>query len=204
MNIVETPLLEKLAAAEFGPREALTLRRHLSVTPESRKELRDMLSNFDSALAPHLPQGEVQVRHGAFLWACGEAQEASRVLKDQGLNHTAGFLSAMIKMEAGDYQAASDLFAQSASAAADASADLAAQAECLLKLGMNDQAANIIENAAKKFPDAPEIKYVQGLLAEAEGDQQQALDHYESALAGNPQLPGANFRASSPGEGCPR
>ena len=46
--------------------------------PELRKELRDLLANFDRDLAPHLPQDDAAVRQGAFLWAMGEDEEAEK------------------------------------------------------------------------------------------------------------------------------
>ena len=76
MISAETPLLERLAAAEFGARQVLKLRQHLSVSPEDRKELKGLLDNFERDLAPNLPQEEAVVRHGAFLWATGREEEA--------------------------------------------------------------------------------------------------------------------------------
>jgi DNA-directed RNA polymerase subunit alpha len=192
----ETPLLERLAAAEFGPRQALKLRRHLSVSPEARKELRDLLANFDRDLAPHLPQDEAVVRQGAFQWAMGDDDEAEPLVNHRRHVPLACFLVAQIRMDRGNLKEAADIFEQSAAVAPDPSVDLASRAECLLALDREEEAAKVIDKAAKKSPEAAEVLYVRGLLAEREGDQQKALDRYEAALETDAEHPGANFRSA--------
>ncbi len=192
----DTPLLERLAAAEFGPRQTLKLRRYLSVSPEDRKELRDFLANFDRDLAPSLPAEEATVRHGAFLWAMGQDEEAEKLLNHRRHVPLACFLVGHIRLARGGVREAADIFEQSAASAPDPTVDLASRGECLHRLGRAKEAAEVAAKAAKKAPGAPEVLYLQGLLAEDEGDQQKALDLYEQALAADPELPGANFRSA--------
>ncbi len=198
MTNADAPLLEWLAAAEFGPRQALKLRRHLSVSPEERKELRDLLANFDRDLAPSLPAEEAAVRHGAFLWAMGQDEEAEALLNHRRHVPLACFLVGEIRMARDSLKEAADIFEQSAESAAEPAVDLARRAECLQRLGRSEEAAAAAAKAVKaaKKSKAPEALYVQGLMAEEEGDQQKALDLYEEALAADPELPGANFRSA--------
>jgi DNA-directed RNA polymerase subunit alpha len=196
MTNPDTPLLELLAAADFGPRQAVRLRRQLSVTPELRKELRDLLAGFDQNLAPHLPQDDTAVRQGAFHWAMGEDEEAEKLLNHRRHAALACYLMGEIRMERGSLKEAADIFEQSASLSKDSTIDRCRQAECLLELGREEDALAVLDKAAKKSPDASEVSYVRGLLAEREGDQQKALDLYEAALTGEPAHPGANFRSA--------
>ena len=192
----EAPLLERLAAAEFGPRQALKLRRHLSVSPEVRKELKQLMAAFDRDLAPHLPQDDVPVRQGAFLWVLGEDAEAEKLLNYRRHSPLACFLVGLIRMGRGELKDAAEIFEQSAELTKDPAADAAARVECLLRLGRTDDAAKTAERAGRKSPEAPEVLYAQGLLAESDGDQQKALDLYESALTADPEHPAANFRSA--------
>ncbi len=192
----DTPLLELLAAAEFGARQAVRLRRQLSVAPELRKELRDLLTSFDRNLAPHLPQDDTAVRQGSFHWAMGEDKKAERLLNHRRHAALACYLMGEIRMERGSLKEAAEIFGQSAALSDDPTIDLCRQAVCLLQLGREDDATAAVDKAAKKSPDAPEVSYVRGLLAEQAGDHQKALDLYEAALIGEPDHPGANFRSA--------
>ncbi|MHC4916592.1 MAG: tetratricopeptide repeat protein, partial [Planctomycetota bacterium] len=192
----ETPLLERLAAAEFGPRHAIRLRRHISITPEARGELRDLMGNFDRDLAPHLPQDDATVRRGAFHWAMGDDEEAEKLLNHRRHVGLACFLVAVIRRERGGVREAVEIFEQAAGVDSEPAVPLAAVAECLLQLGRAEDAAKTLEKAAKKAAEAPEVLFVRGLLAEREGDQQGALDSYEAALEADAEHPGANFRSA--------
>jgi len=196
MSNPDTPLLERLAAAEFGARQALRLRRHISVNPEARTELRDLMASFDRDLAPHLPQEDSAVRRGAFVWAMGDDEEAEKLLNHRRQAALACFLVGLIRRERGNIKEAADIFKQSATVSGVPAVDLASRAECLLQLGRTEDAAQVAEEAARKAAEAPEVLYLQGLLAEREGDQEKALDLYEAALTGDPEHPGANFRSA--------
>ncbi len=196
MSTADTPLLERLAAGDFGARQALRLRRHISVNPETRKELRDLVANFDRDLAPNLPQDETVVRQGAFVWALGDDEEAEKLLNHRRQAALACFLVGRIRKERGSFKEAAEVFEQSAGVSSTPAVDLANRADCFFELGRIEDAAKAAKEAAHKSAEAPEVLYIQGLLAEREGDQESALDLYEAALTGDPEHPGANFRSA--------
>ena len=193
---VQMPLLERLAAAEFGPRQILALRRHLAVAPEDRKELGRFLAAFERELEGSLPKEEAPVRHGAFLWALGHDNEADDILRHRRSVPLASFVSGRIRLERGKLAEAAELFAAAAHGAADPAVALVNQAECLRRLGEAKPAAEVTAKAAKHAPGAAEVLGMQGRLAEDEGDQQKALDLYEAALRVDPDSPEANFRSA--------
>lgn len=198
-TVVAPPLLERLAAAEFGPREALNLRHWLAVSPEDRKELDEMLRSFAQKLEPNLPAEEAAVRRGAFLWALGRDGEAEDALRHRRQSPLAGFLLGRIRMARGELKEAAELFAAAAAAgdnAAGSAPAAAAQAECLRRLDRHKEAAEAVAKAARKAAGTAEVLYMQGRLAEDDGDQEKALESYEAALKVAPDYPEANFRSA--------
>ena len=193
---VQTPLLEKLAAAEFGPRQVLALRHYVGVSPEARKELKDILDRFESDLAPNLPSEQAPVRRAACMWMLGKEQEAEDALRQRRAVPLAAFLTGRIRLERGEAKGAAEVFEQAVGVDPDPAPALAGQAECLRLLGKTEEAVSLIAKAGKKSANAPEIFYVQGRLAEDEGDLQKALDFYEAALEVDPDYPEANFRSA--------
>jgi DNA-directed RNA polymerase subunit alpha len=195
-NVVQMPLLERLAAAEFGPRQALALRRHLAISPADRKELDRLLAGFERELEGSLPKEEAPVRRGVFLWAIGRQEEADELLRHRRSVPVASFVAGQIRMDQGKFKEAVELFAAAAHGGGDAAVALTSQAECLRRLGEAKEAAEAVTRAAKHAAGAAEVLCMQGRLAEDDGDQQKALDLYESALRTDPENPEANFRSA--------
>jgi len=195
-NAVQMPLLERLAAADFGPRQALALRRHLAVFPEDRKELDRLLAAFERELEGSLPKEEAPVRRGVFLWALGRDEEADDQLRHRRSVPLASFVAGQIRLDRGDAKEAVELFAAAAHGGGEAAAvALAGQAEALRRSGKAKEAAEAAAKAAKQSAGAAEVLCMQGRLAEDDGDQQKALDLYEAALRADPDCPEANFRS---------
>ena len=190
------PLLERLAAAEFGPRQALRLRRHLGIFPEDRKQLERLLANFERDLEGSLPKEEAAVRRGTFLWALGREGQAEDLLRHRRQAPRACVLIGQMRLEHGEAKEAAELFAAAAHGASDSAVALVSQAESLRRLGQLKEAAEVTARAAKHSPSAGEVLYMQGRLAEEQGDQQKALDLYEAALKTDPDNPEANFRSA--------
>ncbi len=193
---VQMPLLERLAAAEFGPRQALALRRHLAISPEDRKELDRLLADFERELDGALPKEDAPVRRGAFLWALGREDEADDQLRHRRSVPLASFVAGQVRMDRGQFEEAAELFAAAAHGAREVAVALTCQAECLRRMGKLKEASDALAKAAKHSPAAAEVLCMQGRMAEEDGDQQKALDLYESALRTDPTNPEANFRSA--------
>jgi len=190
------PLLERLAAAEFGPRQALALRRHLAVSPEDRKELDRLLANFERELEASLPKEEAPVRRGVFLWTLGRDEEADEMLRHRRSVPLASFIAGQIRLDQGKPKEAVELFAAAAHGGGEAAAvALTSQAEALRRLGEAKEATEVTARAARHSAGTAEVLCMQGRLAEEEGDQQKALDLYEAALRVDPENAEANFRS---------
>lgn len=196
-NAVQTPLNERLGAAEFGPAQALRLRHHLGVTPDDRKEMDRLLADFERSLEPALPKEEAAVRHGAFMWAVGREEEALELLRHRRQSALATFLLGLMRMDKGEAGEAAEILAAAAGElrGPDAALALTRRAECLRRLGKAKEAAEVVARAAKSAAGTAEVLCMQGRLAEDEGDQEKALDLYDQAIKVEPDHPEANFRS---------
>jgi DNA-directed RNA polymerase subunit alpha len=194
-HLNDIPLQERLTAPDFGPAQAISLKRLISVKPESRKEIRNLLASFDSTLASSLPQKEASDRHGAFLWAMGDLDKSQKTLA-ASKTPLAEFVLAAIACSNGQLSDAAAGFERASGNTDDGPLCLAHAAEIKLLQKDRDAAEALINKAGKGSSKSEHITFIKGLLAEDEGDHETALELYEAALAIDPHHAKSNFRSA--------
>lgn len=193
--------------------EALACRKTLSVeeivdlaaavrssTPE-RNSLAAINGEFDSRVAPEIPQGEHSLRKAMFAWMLGRTDEARAALA-RFRNPLAAFMLGRIAEAEQDYAEAAEQYKVANRDLGDPRATLAWVNALRLHGDIKEvekQLAKLEKSSSEETPQwvRAEMLYQRGRLSEVEGDAEGAIDLYEEALDVDPEHSESSFRVGS-------
>jgi len=176
---------------DLSPSDLLDLRRVVLVSTPDRREVRKRLQSLADEGGR---KGEDPLLEGALLWLLGRPESAVDSLRRTRSSRTGGFLFARCLFESGRHKEALEVLPAVLEGHADSVPVRALELEVLERLGHYDDLASRLDNLAKAWAKEPDYFYFRGVLDEASGNYDQALDHYEKALSLDPDHVRALFR----------
>jgi len=185
-------LIAALEAREIRPEEIAALRRNTACSEAEWIRLEGLAG--PPVPVPEDADRSVCLVRGIGHWALGRATLALDYLKKAGSSEVALYAYALAALEA--HRPAQALEAAEKLVAKDEKqrAFREVQAEASARSGDVAAAQAALKPLEKGHADDPTVRYLRGLLREADGDWAGALEQYEGALEQDPQHARALFR----------
>lgn len=177
------PQLEKLES--MSPAQVLEVRVTALMHPEERKKVDRHVAEIDAASDP--------LRHGTLQWLIGNNEKAIKALAGSRDGKLAGYVYAKALDESRRVADARKTLDEMAPSADDVEAKTL-QLDCIAKLRDFETLENEVASLEKAWKDRGEYFYFKGILAENDGEYEEAEDLYEKALSLSPDNTNAMFR----------
>lgn len=159
-------------------------RREVLTDPDRHQALSEQLNEFRQQ--HQQGQGDpkelaLQIAVGCYLQ--GRAAETKSWLSHCPASTLRSYLEAQCHREQYQWGQALEEFKQAQDAGWDRMTCQIGQAQCLIGLSRFEEASRVLDKTAQEGRHRPDWLCVAGLLAECQGDNEQAMDRYQAALA---------------------
>ena len=175
------------ALADSG--EALGLRRRTVSEADLRRALRQLVDDAPAAAAMESSQAE---KHAAAHFILGNDEEVGSYA-DRTQNHRVLYLWGLSELYRNRSATAVDVFDRCVQLEPRDTQARLQQAALRALLGDPERASEVLGDLASDTERAP-VLYALGTIAEAEGEYEQAQQHYQAALMQDPEHVGSLFR----------
>jgi DNA-directed RNA polymerase subunit alpha len=168
-------------------------RREVHCHVDLRSQVEGLLADFGAVARKLSSENKAEVRKGTSLWLIGQSEKAAEALKPLRTSKERSYVLGVSLLEAGRPAEAVDPLKEAAEADSGDFLAQAAYCEARIRAGDTGGAEGQVERLLKKQPGGRSW-YLKGLLADFQGNHDEAMKSYEKALELEPGYPEALFR----------